>query len=57
MLGKNCNFQTLLVGTGKHNFDEVNSWHALDDESPEKKYIPDYFVEGLGHLWQLIKDL
>lgn len=53
LLGKNCNFQTLLVGTGIHNLDDVAKWRA-NDSSEDKLLIPDTYLPRLGDLLQFL---
>ncbi|XP_055854619.1 glycerol-3-phosphate phosphatase isoform X2 [Episyrphus balteatus] len=49
LLGTNCGFQTLLVGSGIHQLHHVKAW--MDDGSEEsKKLIPDVFLPKLGDL-------
>ena len=49
LLGYNCGFQTLLVGTGIHKLNDVESWQKSSD--PEvAKLIPDVFLPKLGDL-------
>uniref|UniRef100_A0A0K8TSQ9 Putative phosphoglycolate/pyridoxal phosphate phosphatase family n=1 Tax=Tabanus bromius TaxID=304241 RepID=A0A0K8TSQ9_TABBR len=50
LLGVNCGFQTLLVGTGIHKMNDVESWRAGDDEEL-KKLIPDVYLPKLGDLY------
>lgn len=49
LLGTNCGFQTLLVGTGIHHLNDVDTWKANDSES-DKKLIPDVYLPKLGDL-------
>lgn len=49
LLGANCGFQTLLVGTGVHRLHDIHKWKkstAADD----KKLIPDVYLPKLGDL-------
>ncbi|XP_073843820.1 glycerol-3-phosphate phosphatase-like [Musca autumnalis] len=49
LLGYNCGFQTLLVGSGIHQLNDVDSWKASND--PElQKLIPDVYLPKLGDL-------
>ncbi|XP_013113366.2 glycerol-3-phosphate phosphatase isoform X1 [Stomoxys calcitrans] len=49
LLGYNCGFQTMLVGTGIHQLNDVDSWKASDD--PElHKLLPDVYLPKLGDL-------
>lgn len=49
LFGSNCGYQTLLVGTGIHNLDDVQLWRDSDD-AEDKKLIPDVFLPRLGDL-------
>lgn len=49
LLGTRCGFQTLLVGTGIHNLDNVAQWKANGTDE-EKQCIPDVFLPKLGDL-------
>ncbi|XP_036326662.1 glycerol-3-phosphate phosphatase-like isoform X1 [Rhagoletis pomonella] len=49
LLGFNCGFQTLLVGTGIHKLNDVEAWKNSDDPE-QKKLIPDVFLPKLGDL-------
>ncbi|KFB37578.1 AGAP011350-PA-like protein [Anopheles sinensis] len=49
LLGKNCDFQTLLVETGIHKAADIEQYAASDD--PEtKKLVPDVYLAKLGDL-------
>ncbi|XP_037824678.1 glycerol-3-phosphate phosphatase-like [Lucilia sericata] len=49
LLGYNCGFQTLLVGTGIHQLNDVQAWKNSND--PELlKLIPDMYLPKLGDL-------
>lgn len=53
LLGKNCGFQTLLVGTGVHKIECVQNW--IDNgTSEQKKMIPDSYIPSLGDLLNLL---
>ncbi|XP_037929485.1 glycerol-3-phosphate phosphatase-like [Teleopsis dalmanni] len=53
LLGYNCGFQTLLVGTGIHHLNDVAEWQSSTD--PElKKLIPDVYLPKLGDLLQFM---
>ncbi|KAH8370197.1 hypothetical protein KR093_002591, partial [Drosophila rubida] len=53
LLGYNCGFQTLLVGTGIHQLKDVNDWkHSKNPE--DKKLIPDVYLPKLGDLLPFI---
>lgn len=49
LLGTRCGFQTLLVGTGIHNLDNVKAWRTNGTDE-EKQCIPDVFLPKLGDL-------
>lgn len=51
LLGTNCGFQTLLVGTGVHKLHDVHKWRKSKDEN-DKKLIPDVYLPKLGDLLQ-----
>lgn len=49
LLGKNCGFQTMLVGSGVHKLNDIQKWqnsHNADD----KDFIPDTYINKLGDL-------
>ncbi|ALC43866.1 CG5567, partial [Drosophila busckii] len=49
LLGYNCGFQTLLVGSGIHQLSDVEEWKR--SANPEdKKLIPDVYLPKLGDL-------
>ncbi|KAH8259193.1 hypothetical protein KR026_000529 [Drosophila bipectinata] len=49
LLGYNCGFQTLLVGSGIHQLSDVEQWRQ--SKNPEdKKLIPDVYLPKLGDL-------
>ncbi|XP_055906278.1 glycerol-3-phosphate phosphatase-like isoform X2 [Eupeodes corollae] len=49
LLGTNCGFQTLLVGSGIHQPDHVKAW--LEEGTEEaKKLVPDVYLPKLGDL-------
>ncbi|KAH8261634.1 hypothetical protein KR044_012605, partial [Drosophila immigrans] len=55
LLGYNCGFQTLLVGTGIHQLTDVAAWK--ESKNPEdKKLIPDVYLPKLGDLLPFIVD-
>lgn len=49
VLGKNCGFQTMLVGSGVNSLEEVLEWKKSDDKE-YKKFIPDVYLPKLGDL-------
>lgn len=53
LLGHNCGFQTLLVGSGVHGMDDVKRWQDSDDDE-DHKMIPDVFLPTLGDLLQFM---
>lgn len=53
LLGANCGFQTLLVGTGIHSMDDVKEWMRNGDDE-QQKLIPDVFLPKLGDLLQFL---
>ncbi|XP_017863829.1 PREDICTED: glycerol-3-phosphate phosphatase [Drosophila arizonae] len=55
LLGYNCGFQTLLVGTGIHSMNDVAQWR--NSKNPDdKKLIPDMYIPKLGDLLPAIID-
>lgn len=53
LLGHNCGFQTLLVGSGIHQLSDVEQWKNSDDPE-DKKLIPDVYLPKLGDLFPAI---
>ncbi|KAH8296828.1 hypothetical protein KR054_011811, partial [Drosophila jambulina] len=49
LLGYNCGFQTLLVGSGIHQLKDVEQW-KLSKNPEDKKLIPDVYLPKLGDL-------
>uniref|UniRef100_A0A182FBY4 4-nitrophenylphosphatase n=1 Tax=Anopheles albimanus TaxID=7167 RepID=A0A182FBY4_ANOAL len=49
LLGKNCDFQTLLVETGIHNAADVEKFAASDDPAI-RALVPDVYLAKLGDL-------
>lgn len=53
LLGYNCGFKTLLVGSGINNLDEVRSWQKSNLQH-HQKLIPDFYLPKLGDLLPFI---
>lgn len=49
LLGANCGFHTLLVGTGIHSLNDVDTW-KVNDSVEDKKLVPDVYLPKLGDL-------
>lgn len=49
LLGTNCRFETLLVGSGIHNLDDIAKYKESPNLS-DKKLIPTYYLPKLGDL-------
>lgn len=49
LLGANCGFHTLLVGTGVHRLHEVHAWRKSNDDN-DQKLVPDVYIHKLGDL-------
>lgn len=49
LLGKNCGFQTLLVGSGIQRFNDIQKWKDSNNGN-DKKFIPDTYLPKLGDL-------
>lgn len=54
LLGMNCAFQTMLVGSGVNKMDDVRIWQASCNDE-ERKLIPDFYIPTLGDLLTLLK--
>lgn len=54
LLGTNCKFQTLLVGTGIHTMKDVEVWQK-NDNLEDKKLIPDFYLPKLGDLLRFME--
>lgn len=54
LLGTNCGFQTLLVGTGVHHLHDVQKWRKSKDQE-DKKMIPHVYLPKLGDLLQYMQ--
>lgn len=55
LLGKNCDLQTLLVGSGVHSLAEARTWETGTPE--EARMVPDYYVDKLGDLLERVSNL
>lgn len=53
LLGHNCGFQTLLVGTGIHKLADVDGWKE-NSSADDKQLIPDVYLPKLGDLLQFL---
>lgn len=53
LLGANCGFQTLLVGTGIHSMDDVREWMKNGDDE-QQKLIPDVYLPKIGDLTKFL---
>lgn len=53
-LGKNCGFQTLLVGTGMHGLNDIERWQNSDCDN-DKRLIPDTYINKLGDLMTFLQ--
>ena len=49
LLGKNCDLQTLLVGSGVHSLAETRGWEASEDPE-QRRMVADFYVDKLGDL-------
>lgn len=49
LLGTNCGFQTLMVGTGVHKLHDVHRWRKSKNDE-DKKLLPDTYLQRLGDL-------
>jgi len=49
LLGKNCDLQTLLVGSGVHSLAETRGWEA-SAEPEQRRMVADFYVDKLGDL-------
>lgn len=49
VFGKNCGFQTMLVGSGINNMNDVQMWQKSNIEE-QKQLIPDVYLRRLGDL-------
>lgn len=55
LLGTNCGFQTLLVGTGIHKLDDVNGWLA-SGTTDERRLVPGNYLPKLGDLLGYLRE-
>lgn len=53
MLGKNCGFQTLLVGSGMHKLHDIKQWQCSNN-ADDKPFIPDTYINKLGDLMRFL---
>ena len=56
LLGKNCDLQTLMVGSGVHSLAEARVWEKSEDEE-QARMVPDYYVDKLGDLLDRVANL
>lgn len=56
LLGKNCGFQTLLVGSGLHGQSDIQKWKDSNN-ADDKQFIPDTYLDKLGDLTRFLKFL
>lgn len=54
LLGKNCGFQTLLVGSGLHGLSDIQRWQ-MNNNADDKLFIPDTYLDKLGDLLRFLK--
>lgn len=54
LLGKNCGFQTLLVGSGVHSLADIQQWQSSSDPE-QRKFIPDTYINKMGDLLRFLK--
>lgn len=52
--GFNCGFQTLMVGSGINNLDDIQKWKMSNAEDDKKK-IPDTYLPKLGDLLEFLE--
>lgn len=53
LFGFNCNFQTLMVGSGVHTLEDVENWKRSDNPE-DRKQVPDVYLPKLGDLLSYI---
>lgn len=54
LLGKNCGFQTLLVGSGIHGLNDIERWQNSENDD-DKRFIPDTYINKLGDLMTFLQ--
>ena len=55
LLGKNCNLQTLMVGSGVGSLEQIQSYQKANNE--KSNLIPDYYAASLKILLPHINDI
>lgn len=53
LLGANCGFQTLLVGTGIHSLEDVKEWMKNGDDE-QQNLVPDVYLPKIGDLLKFL---
>lgn len=54
LLGRNCGFQTLLVGSGMHKLSDIERWQNSNNID-DKRFIPDTYIDKLGDLMRFLE--
>lgn len=54
LFGFNCGFQTLMVGSGMNNLNDIQKWQN-SNASDDKKLIPDTYLPKLGDLLEFLE--
>lgn len=54
LLGRNCGFQTLLVGSGMHKLKNIQQWQTSAN-ADDKRFIPDTYIDKLGDLMRFME--
>lgn len=54
LLGKNCGFQTLLVGSGVNNLNDIQQWQNSQNDG-DSRFIPDTYINKLGDLMTFLQ--
>jgi len=49
IFGNKCSLQTLLVGTGAHDIEDVNKW---EKSTESRNMVPNFFTSKLGDLYE-----